>query len=131
MLRDTNVESDQEYQRIYNGFYKVRRPITWHKSYYDLMQREKNNNNITFEAVLENVFKICEGRIETSFCSKPLATVRPDMSVYDDIVRKNLGIHRLNPRHSSEIRLENAKKSYEMIEEFFASAMKLDTVRYL
>jgi hypothetical protein len=66
-----------------------RRPRDWYAYFFSLLEREKNNRDITFRAVLEETY-FTKGRIEPSFSSKLVATVRPEMPVYDKYVRANL-----------------------------------------
>jgi hypothetical protein len=63
------------------------------------------------------------GRVEPSFSSKLVATIRPEMPVYDSIVRNRLGI--ANPRHykSAETRLADAEQAYDRIECFYACTL--------
>ena len=128
-LRETNVATDQKYQADYTKFYVVRwRSPAWRTNYYELLQREKFNEFLTFDAVLTELFEY-DGRVETSFSSKIVATVRPDMPVYDKYVRKKLNIR--VPKGTPEVRLAKAKRAYQEIEHFFAAALQSDTVHDL
>jgi len=87
LLRDlpsTNVATDvRDYQKRYNGFYKVRFPQeTWRVHYYGLLQAKKADRNISFSEVIRELHRLTH-RIEQSFSSKLLATIRPELPVYD------------------------------------------------
>ena len=89
-LHATDVSADREYQKLFNGFYRMqRRRAEWYKFFFSMLQEEKNNNSVTFGHVLETVYRH-QHRVEPSFSSKLVATIRPDMPVYDRYVRENL-----------------------------------------
>lgn len=93
----TDVSTDKDFQRLYNHFYRMRqRKPEFYQSYYGYMEKMKNHSKtLTFEDVL---FSIQEetGRCEASFSSKLLATLNPDMPVWDMFVLENLGIKQIN-----------------------------------
>ena len=43
-VHKTNVSKDEDFQRIFNGFYIVRRNEEWRKIYYDYFEVVKNDN---------------------------------------------------------------------------------------
>lgn len=91
-LHLVNVSSDQNYQRVFNGFYRVRLPITAaYATYYGLIEQNKNNTNPSLQSILDALFK-ATGRVETSFGSKLLATVNPNVAPLDSIVLRHLGL---------------------------------------
>jgi hypothetical protein len=88
MLDTVNVAKSDEFQRLYNGFYRVRsRQKEWYDVYYNFMQNKKGAE-ISFEDVLSYLHKKT-GRVEASFSSKLLHTLRPDFPTWD----KWIGIH--------------------------------------
>jgi hypothetical protein len=90
MLRRTDVTKDREFQRTFNGFFKMgKKTPEWYQFYFSLLEREKNNESLTFKSVFEQIFRSC-GRVEPSFSSKLLASVCPDKPIYDKILRQNL-----------------------------------------
>jgi len=89
MLQVTNA-SDLEYQRVYKSFYVVRqRSQQWYSDYFNLLEREKSNRDIVLAAVLRDIFSLTQ-RVEASFLSKLVHTIRPELPVYDDFVRGHL-----------------------------------------
>lgn len=130
LLHKTDVSADRNYQRNFNGFYRVRQKSeSWYEFYFDLLEREKENNHLTFDAVLRKMYEF-KGNVETSFSSKLVATVRPDMPVYDEKVREKLSIKKPRSRNS-ETRLKEALDAYANIETFFLAALSSDAFRTL
>jgi hypothetical protein len=126
-LKTTNVATNLDYQRVYKSFYVMRqRPAAWYRFYFDLLEREKSNRSITFEAVLDVTFETMSGRVEPSFSSKLVATIRPEAPVYHDVVRNNLGIAKPRYDKPAQDRLANARDAYKRIERFYAAALKSD-----
>lgn len=90
-FKDTNVETDKNFQKKFNGFYVVRqRNADWYKAYYSLMENGKKQIP-TFEEALWVVYKTT-GRVEASFVSKLLHTLNNDMPICDKFVLQNLGL---------------------------------------
>lgn len=89
-LREVDVSKDDLYQRTYNGFYRVRLPITEaYSTYYNLIEQNKNNNNLSLELILNRLI-VDTNRVETSFGSKLLATINPNIAPLDKIVLGHL-----------------------------------------
>lgn len=64
-----------EFQRMFNGYYKVRRNEDWQKEYYAIFtEAKKNPENYTFERILRKLHEKTR-MIEASFSSKMLATI--------------------------------------------------------
>jgi len=91
-VRQTDVSMDEDFKKLYNGFYRLRqRPASFYRCYYAYMEEQKNNQNLTFEEVLRHLYDQT-GAIHASFSSKLLATLNPNMPVWDKFVLKNLGL---------------------------------------
>ncbi len=84
----TDVSTDPEFQRAFNGFYRVRRNAEWRKAYYDLFESVKDSEP-TFEFIIRAMYEKT-GNIEASFSSKMLATINADMPIWDRYVVQNL-----------------------------------------
>ena len=106
-----DVSKDAEFQRHYNGFYKVRLKKEWQKPYYRLMQAAKAQGS-SFADVLCRLKQVT-GRIEASFASKLVATSDPSMPVIDKFVLKNLQMHL--PRNRSIDREEKTITFYKQL----------------
>jgi hypothetical protein len=92
-LRSISVASDQTYQKAFNGFYRMgRRRPDWYQYFFAMLEREKNSTTITFKSVLETIHAD-HSRVEPSFSSKLVSTIRPELPVYDRYVRENLSLN--------------------------------------
>ena len=71
-IQNTDVSSDIEFQKRYNGFYRMRqRPAEYYSTYFNFMEKQKNRD-LTFEETLRYLHASL-GRIEASFSSKLVA----------------------------------------------------------
>ena len=92
MLRQVDVSIDPQYQKTYNGFYRVRLPFTEAYSvYYNLIEQNKNNNEPSLAHILNELLKATQ-RVETSFGSKLLATINPNVAPLDSVVLGHLNL---------------------------------------
>lgn len=89
-VRKTDVSTDLDFQRTFNAFYRVRRNAVWRKAYYDLFEASKDNNP-SFESIIGTMYE-ATGNIEASFSSKMLATINPEMPIWDRYVVQNLSL---------------------------------------
>lgn len=112
-LHKVNVADDEAFQKSFNGFYRVRqRNADFYQCYYTYMERQKNNAALTFREVLTDLYRQT-GRMEASFSSKLLATVRPEMPIWDAMVLKNLGL-KAPPTYARD-RLDKIVSVYDAI----------------
>jgi len=115
-LRKTDVSSDKEFQKKYNGFYRMRqRQTQFYQLYYDYLEQTKNTE-ISFEKTLK-YFDEKLSRIEASFSSKLVATIDPTKPVVDEFVLKNLGLSK--PKNYSKNRIEQTIELYNKIEQTY------------
>lgn len=113
MFNDNSVDlSSRKFTKCFNAFYRVRRNTKWQKVYYDYFNKNRNNKNITFEEILDYLYENT-GNIEASFSSKMLATINPNMPIWDQYVLKNLNIKVDNG--NKDEKLKYAKIAYEKI----------------
>lgn len=102
-IQNTDVSSDIEFQKRYNGFYRMRqRPAEYYSTYFNFMEKQKNRD-VTFEETLRYLHASL-GRIEASFSSKLVVTINPNKPVWDEFVLQNLGIKK--PTTYSKNRIE-------------------------
>lgn len=112
-VKETDVSSDRAFQQLYNGFYRLRqRPAEFYTCYYEYMEQQKYNQALTFEEVLRHMYNQT-GEIHASFSSKLLATINPNMPIWDKFVMKNLGLR--TPYMYEKNRLEKTVAVYESI----------------
>ena len=110
-VRKTDVSKDVDFQRMFNGFYKVRRNEEWRKCYYRIFEKMKAEY-AAFEDILDSLYEDT-GRIGASFASKMLATLHPDQPIWDKYVIHNLGLE------TPEKNLDAAVDVYEKMVEWY------------
>jgi hypothetical protein len=113
-----NVANNQDFQKKYNAFYRVRqRKENWYKVYYQFMEDQKGFD-ITFPRVLR-YFQEYLGRYEPSFSSKLVATHNPNLPVWDVHVLSNIGLRA--PSYTSPHKFNLAETAYHAIQEWYRS----------
>jgi hypothetical protein len=83
-VRSRDVNTNEEFQRCFSGFYRVRRDSQWRSVYFGLLESSKVNG-IDFPEAL-NEINHRTGRIEASFASKLVATLDASKPVIDKFV---------------------------------------------
>jgi hypothetical protein len=76
----------------FNGYYGVRRNAAWRQAFYERFEEMKSDRRpptVLFKNLLQEMFGVT-GRVEASFASKALATLRPSSPVIDKILRDRL-----------------------------------------
>jgi NTP pyrophosphatase (non-canonical NTP hydrolase) len=122
-LRKTNVLSDVDFRKKYNGFYRMRqRKAQFYQLYYGYMEENKNTE-VSFEKTLK-YFDEKMSRIEASFSSKLVATIDPSKPVWDEFVLKNLGLSK--PKNYSKNRIEKTIELYDKIEQTYKEFLLTD-----
>ena len=118
-VQKSDVSCDPEFQRIFNGFYKVRRNEVWRKKFYDLFEKVRNSNPLpSFDEVVTSLYE-ATGNVETSFASKLLASVNKDMPIWDRRVGRSLNL--MVKGASREERLAAAKRVYQEVRDTYDS----------
>lgn len=122
-----DVSSDSDFQREFNYFYKLRRNAEWRAVFYCLFEECKSIKDISFERILYTLYERT-GYIEASFSSKLLATLNPDMPIWDSIVLSRFG---LKPSTSTNknIRLENTVAIYQAIVRWYREFLQTPDVQ--
>lgn len=124
-VKETDVSMDVDFQRIFNGFYIVRRNEAWRKVYYKCFENVKGSAP-TFASILTHLYE-CTGNIEPSFSSKMLATILPDKPIWDRYVVQNLNLELVG--RTKEERLANAIALYANIEKWYADFLQTDKAK--
>lgn len=123
-IQTTDISADEDFQREFNFFYKIRRDADWRKAFYDLFEELKTKNDVTFEYILRELFNKT-GNVEASFSSKMLVSINPDMPIWDSLVLKQLGI---SPAYGSkEKKLAKAIEKYKEIVAWYSKLHLRDT----
>lgn len=106
---------NKDFQRMYNGYYAVRRGEQWREYYYalfaDFISRYKNDEPVNFDMIIENMLDAPGGNVEISFSSKILATIDPCMPIYDSRIAQVLSIGKPSSVANKD-RLQRAKRIY-------------------
>ena len=120
MFEEVNVLESREFQRFFNGFYRVRRGAEWQKRYYAFFE-ECRKTNPTFESIIIAIYKQT-GNVEASFASKMLHTINSDMPIWDKFVLKQLK-KKLTGKTKEE-KIKNAIHIYKEIIEWYKTYLK-------
>ena len=127
-FHNVDVSNNLEFQRMYNGFYRLRqRTSDFYAEYYEYMEKNRDRN-LTYPEVLTHFYNRFN-RIEASFSSKLLATINPSMPVWDVYVLNNLGLKK--PPYTSKNRLKETIALYEKICDWYAEFLKTDDAKFI
>lgn len=86
-LHQVDVSVDREFQKVFNGFFRLRqRSASFYTDYYAFMENKKRTG-VTFEETLKYI-KQRQGSFEISFSSKLIAIINTEMPVWDSVVTK-------------------------------------------
>lgn len=113
LVKISNVQTDKEFQRIFNGFYRVRqRKKEFYEALYDYLEYNKNKET-SFKQTLDYFYQKFQ-RFEPAFSSKIVATINPNFPVWDSVVLARLNLRIPNNR-DKKIRFEKMVKIYNDI----------------
>jgi len=111
-----DITKNQEFQRLYNGFYKIRqRNQEWYSHYYQMLENLKSHN-CSFDKILQEL-KTRTSRIEASFTSKMYATRNPNFPIIDKWILNNLELKL--PYSYERNRLEKISRLYKRITKWY------------
>jgi hypothetical protein len=116
-----DISKDEKWQKNFNSFYVIRRDKDWQDIYYNFFEKNKFNNDLTFENIITYLYEKT-GLIEASYSSKLLATVNSNKPIWDQNVLKNLGM-----KQEGKTKIEQISNSiilYEEIVEWYNEFMK-------
>lgn len=125
-VKYVNVSLDTNFQKKFNYFYKIRRDEHWRKVYYNLFEECKIKSDISFKEIIINLYDSTEN-IEASFSSKILATLKPEMPIWDQYVLKYYGLS-LKSKTKGE-RLLEAINVYDEIITCYDKLLTKDTAK--
>lgn len=115
LAKKIDVSKDIDFQRTFNGFYRVRRNEEWRKIYYDYFEIMKDKTP-SFENIITYLYEKT-GYVEPSFSSKMLATLDSSKPIWDRYVVENLELKLIGK--TSEEKLANAIETYHVIEQWY------------
>lgn len=126
-LRKVDVSTDREFKKRFNGFYKIRqRTPDFYDAFYNKLEASKKGEPPTFAEVLDYFWQRLH-RIEASFSSKLVATINPDMPVWDKEVLRNLKLKK--PLSTDKYRLNKTIELYNAIITWYANYLKNEKCR--
>jgi hypothetical protein len=118
-----NVSTNREFQRLFNGFYKVRRNGEWRARFFALLERVKSRG-ISFHDALDEL-RSATGNIEASFASKLVATIDPSKPVIDEFVLNQFGLSLPYPK--AKDRFNRVLCVYECLSDGYAQLLSSPT----
>ena len=116
VYKNSSIVDDSEFQRKFNAFYRVRRGAEWRAVFYEIFAREKSSTP-SFAMILNEIYQKT-GNIEGSFTSKLLATINPNLPIWDQYVLKNIGLK--VKETSKEEKLKNAVELYGKMVDWYS-----------
>ena len=123
---DVNVSADEDFQRVFTAFYRVRREEEWRKIYFEMFEKVKQNPQSRFDRTLEEL-SVRVGTLEPSFVSKMLATVDINEPIWDANVLAMLG---LKPcKKSGKYRPDDVYDCYNTINHWYYEFKKLPVAK--
>ena len=123
----TDVSTNQDFQRMFNGFFRMgRRTQAYYNDYYCYLQQHKKTG-ISFSDALTYLYQKY-GRLEMSFVSKMVALVEPTFPIWDSVVTKGqFGI--IAPNANVINRLQKGIEKYEQYRYCYGTYMQSDEAR--
>ncbi len=127
LLHLVDVSTDKDFQKMFNGFYRIRqRSSEWYDIYYNYMEKMKNEKNVNFTDTLF-YFKEHLNRYEPSFSSKLISSLDTKLPVWDSYVLGNCGIK--PPSYSDANRHLKSVQIYQQLANWYADYLKTDEAR--
>ena len=114
-----------DFQRAFNGYYRIRRNEEWRRYYYNLFAKAKTEQ-YSFEQIITELFRQT-GNVEASFSSKMLATIDASKPIWDQYVLQNLGLELMGK--TQEEKLQNAVTLYDQVVNWYADYLTTGEAR--
>ena len=125
-LNHVDVSTNREFRKKFNHFYRLRqRESEFYTVFYRKLEESKKGECPTFGELVDYFFNKFE-RIEASFSSKLIATVNPNLPVWDNEVLRNLGLRKPYYYETVDLRLKKIKKLYDVIRNWYVDYLKTD-----
>ena len=126
-VNQVNIAENREFQKRFNGFYRVRRDEAWQEQFYGFFETAKVQNP-SFDEIIEELYHRT-GRIEASFSSKMLANIDDSKPIWDSFVLNALDFK--NPLPSMP-KLEQMKRKieiYHKIDRWYMDYLKTENAQ--
>lgn len=118
MYNETDVSQNIEFQHLFTWFYRIRRSAEWLDGYYKVFEDFKTRGEVTIKDILVAISNLVHnGRtsLELSFASKMLATMQPDMPIWDSLVRDRLQLQSPPILSDMNSRIDAATEAYNLL----------------
>ena len=128
-LYETNVSLDLEFQKTFNGFFRMRqRSADFYRDFYSWLEQHKETG-VDFKETLTYFYEK-HHRLEISFSSKLVALINPNKPIWDSVVTTgHFGIKA--PYSYCKNRLEAAINKYEMYCKLYDEYMKTQSAELM
>ncbi len=128
MIYRVNISRNEEFQKSFNGFYRMRqRPTIFYKKFYSFMEENKSNSP-SFEEALLYIYQEL-GRVEASFSSKLVATINPNLPIWDTIVLKNIGLK--PPQYYRKNRIKETMVLYNDLQQRYQTYIEKEQAKII
>ena len=127
LASETNVAENKDFQKAFTAFYMLRRDDSWREYYFQLFEEMKNRRAaLSFGEIQLRLYLHCD-QIESSFSSKMLATLDPEVPMWDSYVLKKLGF-KLKGKNKG-LRLSQAVVLYDNICSWYHEFLQTEEAR--
>lgn len=114
LVMNTNVLSDKKIQKMYNGFYNIsKKSKKWYNAYYTVFEKMKKAKKLSIDIILNEIEKQTH-TVEFSFASKMLHTINNKYPIFDENVRKALGLSKVFGKTNAE-KIKSAVEIYKLL----------------
>ncbi|MEK7103369.1 MAG: hypothetical protein AAB870_03410 [Patescibacteria group bacterium] len=119
LVRTSNVQKNEEFQRKFNGFYRImKKSKEFYEALYQYLEDNKNKE-ISFEQTL-GFFEQKFHPLEASFSSKIVATINPNFPIWDSEVLARLNLKAPRSQLARDIRFKEIVKMYNEIVSWYS-----------
>ena len=118
ILKNKDISKDEEFRKKFTGFYVMGRKIEKYYDFYYSLLNSKIRSGSTFSEILNQLYTV-QNNFESSFSSKLLHSINPNLPIWDSIVMNNLDL--VIKKYSKEP-VEKKKqiiKQYEELSKFY------------
>lgn len=116
MYGKIDVTKDKDFQRIYKGYYRLRRDDAWCKVYFNVLK--ESNKSTMLSEILNRLYDENKGdnkKVELSFATKLMHTINPNLPIYDSHVANMLKLDKITG--SGKEKIESAEKVYRQLQD--------------
>lgn len=128
LVKTADVTKNGEFKKLFNGFYRIRqRSKEFYEALYWFLENHKNKNP-SFEEALTFFYNKFQ-RLEPSFSSKIVATINPNLPVWDSEVLKRLKLKKPAAYKSKEQRFKETLNAYQEILKWYSKFLHTDEAK--